>query len=95
MRIKNYLFILFLIDLFLVLWGLILTAQTFLINYDQLVFPEENIRVLLILFIFFAITSLGGLVASIIYGKKKYIRYFSVLQITVFVAMLVGKGIFG
>jgi len=95
MRIRQYLFILLLFDIFIVIWGLILVAQTFLINYDQLIFPEENIRLLLILFILFAISSLGGLIISILYGKRKYTRNFAILQVIVFIAMLSGKSIFG
>ncbi len=86
---------LFLSDLFLVLWGLMVAVQTFFIDLDILTFPEENIRLLLILFILFAVTSMAGLVLAIIYDKKYYIRLFPALQIVVFVAMLFAKSIFG
>ncbi len=95
MRIKNYLFILFLLDLFLVLWGFALAAQTFLIEPDILTFPQERVRLILILFILFAVTSLGGLILSILFNKKNYIKLFSALQIAVFIAGIAGKSIFG
>ncbi len=95
MRIKNMLFMLFLFDLFLVLWGLMVAVQTFFIDADILKFPEENIRLLLILFILFAITSMGGLVLAIMHDKKYYIKLFPALQIVVFIAMLFAKSIFG
>ena len=95
MRIKNILFLLFIFDLFLVLWGLMVAVQTFFIDADILRFPEENVRLLLFLFIIFAITSMAGLVLSIMYDKKYYIKLFPTLQIIVFVTMLFAKGIFG
>jgi len=95
MRIKNILFTLFLGDLFLVLWGLMVSVQTFFIDADILKFPEENIRLLLFLFVLFAITSMAGLVLSILYNKKYYIRLFPALQVIVFITMLFAKGIFG
>lgn len=95
MRIKNILFTLFLVDLFLVLWGLMVSVQTFFIDADILKFPEENIRLLLILFVIFAITSMAGLVLSILYNKKYYIRLFPTLQVIVFITMLFAKSVFG
>jgi len=95
MRVKNYLLLLFWIDLFLVVWGLFVAAQTFFIDVDVLRFPEENIRLLLILFILFAVTSLAGLTMAFLYDKKYYVRFFSGLQIVVFIALLAGKSIFG
>ncbi len=95
MRVKNYLLLLFWFDLFLVIWGLFVAAQTFFIDADVLRFPEENVRLLLILFILFAVTSLAGLTMAFLYDKKYYVRFFSGLQIVVFLAMLAGKSIFG
>ncbi|RUM65355.1 MAG: hypothetical protein DSZ05_06340 [Sulfurospirillum sp.] len=95
MRVKNYLMLLFWLDLFLVIWGFFTAAQTFFIDVDVLRYPEENVRLLLILFILFAITSLAGLTLAFLYDKKYYVRFFSGLQIVVFVAMLAGKSIFG
>jgi len=95
LRIKNYLLIFFLFDLFILLWGLSVAVQTFLIAPDVLTFPEENVRLLFILFILFVITSVAGLIISILYNKKNYIKLFSALQIAVFVAGIAGKSIFG
>ena len=95
MKIKDYLFALFLFDLFLVLWGIFVAVQTFFIDADILIFPEENIRLLLVLFILFAVTSVAGLIIAILYDKKYYIRLFPVLQVVVFTTMLAAKGIFG
>jgi uncharacterized membrane protein len=95
MRVKNILFLLFVFDLFLVLWGLMVAVQTFFVDADILKFPEENIRLLFILFILFAVTSMGGLVAAILYNKKYYIKLFPALQVVVFIAMLGAKSIFG
>ena len=95
MRVKNYLLLLFWFDLFLMIWGLFVAAQTFFIDVDVLRFPEENVRLLLILFISFAVTSLAGLTMAFLYDKKYYVRFFSGLQIIVFIAMLAGKSIFG
>jgi len=95
MRIRHYLFLLSMFDLFLVIWGLFIAVQTFFIDRDVLRFPEENIHLLLILFILFAVTSLAGLTLSFLFDKKYYVRFFSVLQLTVFIMMLAGKSIFG
>ena len=95
MRVKNYLLLLFWFDLFLVIWGFFVAVQTFFIDADILHFPEENVRLLLVLFILFAISSLAGLTLSLLYDKKYYMRFFSGLQIVVFIAMLAGKSIFG
>ncbi len=95
MRVKTYLLILFLFDLFAIIWGFSVAAQTFLIAPDVLRFPEENVRLLLILFILFVVTSLAGLMISILYNKKRYIKLFSILQITVFLAGIAGKSLFG
>ena len=95
MRMKNTLFLLFLFDLFLVLWGLMVAVQTFFVDADILRFPEENVRLLLLLFILFAITSMAGLVLAILYNKKYYIKLFPTLQIVVFIALLFAKSFFG
>lgn len=95
MRVKNILFLLFVLDLFLVLWGLMVAVQTFFVDADILKFPQENVRLLFILFILFAVTSMGGLVAAILYNKKYYIKLFPALQVVVFIAMLAAKSIFG
>ncbi len=95
MRIKNILFLLFIADLFLVIWGGMVAVQTFFVDLDILKFPEENVRLLLILFILFAVTSMAGLVIAILYDKKYYIRLFPILQIVVFAMLLAAKGIFG
>jgi hypothetical protein len=95
MRVKNYLLLLFWFDLFLVIWGFFVAAQTFFIDADILQFPEENLRLLLVLFILFAVTSLAGLTFAVLYDKKYYIKLFPVLQVIVFIAMLAGKSIFG
>ena len=94
MRIKNILFVLFWLDLFLVLWGLMVATQTFLIDADVLTFPETHIRLLFILFFLFVVTSMAGLVLSILYDKKYYIRLFPALQAVVFIAMLFAKSLF-
>ncbi|HHD72742.1 MAG TPA: hypothetical protein ENK93_00330 [Campylobacteraceae bacterium] len=95
MRVKNILFMLFLFDLFLVLWGLMVAVQTFLIDADILKFPEENVRLLFILFFLFVVTSMAGLVFAIMYDKKYYIKLFPALQVVVFIAMLFAKSLFG
>ena len=95
MRIKNTLFLLFLLDCFLVLWGVMVWVETFFVDADILKFPEENIRLLMILAILFAVTSMVGLVIAILYNKKYYIKLFPALQVVVFTVMLFGKSIFG
>jgi len=95
MKVKHSLLFLFWLDLFLVIWGVFVAIQTFFVDADVLVFPQENVRLLLVLFILFAVTSLAGLIIGMLYDRKYYVKLFSGLQIVVFVAMLAGKSVFG
>ncbi len=95
MKTKTRLLILFLFDLILVLWGASVAFVTFFIESNVLIFPTENVRLLLILFILFAVTSLAGLIYAILKNQKIYLKLFSTLQIIVFIMLESGKAIFG
>jgi len=95
MGIKRYLLILFFTAVFLYTWAASVVLQTFIIHPDILGFPESEIKTVLFLFIGYLLSVLAGLIISILFNKKTYIRLFSFLLFLLLFSFIGGKSYFG
>jgi len=95
MGVKRYLLILSLISTFLYSWALAVILQTFIIHPDILTFPEEAVKSLLFLFLAYLLSTLTGLILSILFNKKFYIKIFSFFLFLLLFTFIFSKSYFG
>jgi len=92
----QFLFWTFFFSVMIYLWIVVAGAQTFILpDIKPMELPQNIILLMFILYGFLTITTLSGLIVSIMINNKHYTRLFSGLIILVFATIMAGKGIFG
>jgi hypothetical protein len=78
------------------LWIVAVGFQTFILPDEKpLEMPQNVIVLLFILYGFLTITTLSGLVVSVMINNRHYTKIFSGLIILIFATIMASKGIFG
>ena len=92
----QFLFWTFFFSVMIYLWIVAAGFQTFILpDKKPMELPQNVIILMFILYGFLTITTLSGMIVSIMINNKRYTRLFSGLIILVFATIMAGKGIFG
>jgi len=92
----QFLFWAFFFSILLYLWILWIGTRTFLLHEGPIMaLPQQEVTLLFILYGFLILTTLSGVIVSIMIGNQPYIRRFGAMVILVFATIVAAKGIFG
>ena len=92
----QFLFWDFFFSVMIYLWIVTIGLQTFILPDEKpLELPQNVIILMFILYGFLTITTLAGVIVSIMINNKHYTRLFSGMIILVFATIMASKGIFG
>jgi fatty acid desaturase len=92
----QFLFWTFFFSAMIYLWIVAVGFQTFILPDEKpLEMPQNVIVLLFILYGFLTITTLSGLVVSVMINNRHYTKIFSGLIILIFATIMASKGIFG
>ncbi len=92
----QFLFWAFFFSTMIYLWIVAVGFQTFILPDEKpLEMPQNVIVLLFLLYGFLTITTLAGLIISVMINNKHYTRLFSGLIILIFATIMASKGIFG
>ena len=83
-------------SIILYLWILWIGVRTFLLSDDSILeLPQQETALLFILYGFLILTTLSGVIVSVMIGNQRYMRRFGAMVILVFATIVAAKGIFG
>ena len=92
----QFLFWAFFFSTLLYLWILWIGVKTFLLTEGPIMaLPQQEVTLLFILYGFLILSTLSGVIVSIMIGNQPYIRRFGAMVILVFATIVAAKGIFG
>ncbi len=92
----QFLFWAFFFSVLLYLWILWIGVRTFLLHEGPMMaLPQQEVTLLFILYGFLIVTTMAGVVVSIMIGNRPYIRRFGAMVILLFATIVAAKGIFG
>ncbi len=92
----QFLFWDFFFSVLLYCWIIWIGVNTFLFNKEPImVLPQQQIKLLFILYGLLIFTTMAGVIVSIMISNRLYIRRFGAMVILLFATIVTAKGVFG